>query len=159
LARVDPLFCAASSLAEKWTSVLHKETFMRNLWGLHLSCNIISWCPHWIVCEHQTKCRHLTLSYKLNIIQEISGGPFICLWSLILLTQPLLRSTGQTSWLQIQRSQVRFPVLLDFLSSSGCIFLISMISWCLSSDTYLSFCYKHQKFCPDWHLKSINTLI
>jgi hypothetical protein len=28
-------------------------------------------------------------------------------------------ASGQSSWLQIQRSQVRFPVLPDFLRSSG----------------------------------------
>ena len=29
------------------------------------------------------------------------------------------RSSGQSFWLQIQRSRVRFPALPDFLSSSG----------------------------------------
>jgi hypothetical protein len=33
--------------------------------------------------------------------------------------QPPLWSTGQSSWLQIQRSRVRFPVLPDFLRNSG----------------------------------------
>jgi hypothetical protein len=32
--------------------------------------------------------------------------------------RPLLWSSAQSSWLQIQRSRVRFPVLLDFLRSS-----------------------------------------
>ena len=32
---------------------------------------------------------------------------------------PPLWSSGQSFWLQIQRSRVRFPALLDFLSSSG----------------------------------------
>ena len=36
----------------------------------------------------------------------------------ILYLQPL-RSSGQSFWLQIQRSRVRFPALPDFLSSSG----------------------------------------
>jgi hypothetical protein len=31
----------------------------------------------------------------------------------------VLWSSGQSSWLQIQRSRVRFPALLDFLRSSG----------------------------------------
>jgi hypothetical protein len=30
-----------------------------------------------------------------------------------------LRSSGQSSWLQIQRSRVRYPALPDFLRSSG----------------------------------------
>jgi hypothetical protein len=32
---------------------------------------------------------------------------------------PPLWSCGQSSWLQFQRSRVRFPVLPDFLRSSG----------------------------------------
>jgi hypothetical protein len=32
---------------------------------------------------------------------------------------PPLWFSGQTSWLQTQRSRVRFPALPDFLSSSG----------------------------------------
>jgi hypothetical protein len=32
---------------------------------------------------------------------------------------PPLRSCGQSSWLQIQRSRVRLPALLDYLRSSG----------------------------------------
>jgi hypothetical protein len=34
------------------------------------------------------------------------------------LRQPML-SSGQSSWLQIQRSRVRFPALPDFLRSSA----------------------------------------
>ena len=34
-------------------------------------------------------------------------------------TRPPLWSSGQSFWLQIQRSWVRFPALPDFLSSSG----------------------------------------
>jgi hypothetical protein len=33
--------------------------------------------------------------------------------------RPPLWSSGQSSWLQIQRSRVRFPALPDFLRSSG----------------------------------------
>ena len=33
--------------------------------------------------------------------------------------RPPLWSSGQSFWLQIQRSRVRFPALSDFLSSSG----------------------------------------
>jgi hypothetical protein len=33
--------------------------------------------------------------------------------------RPPLWSSGQSFWLQIQTSQVRFPALPDFLSSSG----------------------------------------
>jgi hypothetical protein len=42
---------------------------------------------------------------------------FICysIW----IALPPLCSSGQSSWLQIQRSRVRFPALPDFLRSSG----------------------------------------
>ena len=33
--------------------------------------------------------------------------------------RPPLWSSGQSFWIQIQRSRVRFPALPDFLSSSG----------------------------------------
>jgi hypothetical protein len=38
-------------------------------------------------------------------------------WPLIHTTRPSLWSSGQSSWLQIQRPRVRFPVLPDFLRS------------------------------------------
>jgi hypothetical protein len=38
---------------------------------------------------------------------------------IILLELPPLWSSGQSSWLQIQRYRVRFPVLQDILRSSG----------------------------------------
>ena len=34
-------------------------------------------------------------------------------------SRPPLWSSGQSFWLEIQRSRVRFPALPDFLSSSG----------------------------------------
>ena len=37
----------------------------------------------------------------------------------VLFTVHPLWSSGQSFWLQIQRSRVRFPALPDFLSSSG----------------------------------------
>jgi hypothetical protein len=43
-------------------------------------------------------------------------GHFTSLWSTI--TLPLW-SSGQSNWLQTQRSWVRFPALPDFMSSSG----------------------------------------
>jgi hypothetical protein len=35
------------------------------------------------------------------------------------LSRPPLWSSGQSSWLQIQKSRIRFPALSDFLMSSG----------------------------------------
>ena len=50
--------------------------------------------------------------------------PFISLESMLLLfchinLGPPLSSSGQSFWLQIERSRVRFPALPDFLSCSG----------------------------------------
>ena len=39
--------------------------------------------------------------------------------AVICLLRPPLWSSGQSFWLQIQRSRVRFPALPDFLSGSG----------------------------------------
>ena len=40
-------------------------------------------------------------------------------WSTFIMVWPPLWSSGQSFWLPIQRSRVRFPTLPDFLSSSG----------------------------------------
>ena len=39
--------------------------------------------------------------------------------SFLSIIRPPLMSSGQSFWLQIQRSRVRFPALPDFLSGSG----------------------------------------
>ena len=57
----------------------------------------------------------------LVVAQPISEVPeglvnysvYVCVY------RPPLWSSGQSFWLQIQRSRVRFPALPDFLSSSG----------------------------------------
>ena len=51
------------------------------------------------------------LSYYTYIVNFFFG--------LISVLRPPLWSSGQSFWLQIQRSRVRFPALPDFLSSSG----------------------------------------
>ena len=48
---------------------------------------------------------------------SILGYTFIA--CLVVPKGPPLWSSGQSFWLQIQRSRVRFPALPDFLSSSG----------------------------------------
>ena len=45
--------------------------------------------------------------------------PFTDFYLLCILFWPPLWASGQSFWLQIQRSRVRFPALPDFLSSSG----------------------------------------
>ena len=49
--------------------------------------------------------RYLHCNFNLN---DFSNTILGCLWS-----------SGQSFWLQIQRSRVRFPALPDFLSSKG----------------------------------------
>ena len=48
-----------------------------------------------------------------------ANGAYFELKKGICLPRPPLWSSGQSFWLQIQRSRVRFPALPDFLSSSG----------------------------------------
>ena len=45
--------------------------------------------------------------------------PQILFCHIVYVFRPPLWSSGQSFWLQIQRSRVRFPALPDFLSSSG----------------------------------------
>ena len=51
---------------------------------------------------------HSLVKYRLTFVRRGFGNVFMFLWS-----------SGQSFWLQIQRSRVRFPALPDFLSSSG----------------------------------------
>ena len=54
----------------------------------------------------------LSVVFKLLIGPAFNFEPCSLFW-------PPLWSSGQSFWLQIQRSRVRFPALPDFLSSSG----------------------------------------
>ena len=49
-------------------------------------------------------------------VHDLYCSPYTCIRLGI---RPPLWSSGQSFWLQIQRSRVRFPALADFLSSSG----------------------------------------
>jgi hypothetical protein len=61
--------------------------------------------------------RRENLKSYVNLLSENSSANIMT--EEVCPTWPPLWSSGQTSWLQIQRSQVRFPALSDFLSSSG----------------------------------------
>ena len=77
-------------------------------------------CHPWMHCIH----RHLlsrsivhqynSTSYNVRYITL-----FLKIFFVVLECWPPLWSSGQSYWLQIQRSRVRFPALPDFLSSSG----------------------------------------
>jgi hypothetical protein len=63
-------------------------------------------------------CKILYLKYnhrKKDLVQILRYGIFV----IDLYNWPPLWSSGQSFWLQIQRSRVRFPALPDFLRSSG----------------------------------------
>ena len=61
-------------------------------------------------------CPFVKLSYtKYLAFKSQTSFFFVCIY----FTGPPLSSSGQSFWLQIQRSRVRFPALPDFLSSSG----------------------------------------
>jgi hypothetical protein len=49
----------------------------------------------------------------------LSRNKYACICCTLTENGPPLWSSGQSSWLQIQRSRVRFPALPDFLRSSG----------------------------------------
>ena len=79
-----------------------------------LNMNCDSWRYFWSKFRSKNRgsctcyfcCRLLNKSCNACIQFKVSMGP--PLWS-----------SGQSFWLQIQRSRVRFPALPDFLSSSG----------------------------------------
>ena len=75
---------------------------------LHLSLS----ASEWVVIV-------IWLLLFLAIIYFNSGVFCKYLLMLRLNSRPPLWSSGQSFWLQIQRSRVRFPALPDFLSSSG----------------------------------------
>ena len=52
-------------------------------------------------------------------LDHYSTKYIINLYNYELLLWPPLWPSGQSFWLQIQRSRVRFPALPDFLSSNG----------------------------------------
>jgi hypothetical protein len=58
----------------------------------------------------------LNLIERTNVMQ---WWLLILLFSKYSIGRPSLWSSGQSSWLQAQRSWVRFPVLPNFLCSSG----------------------------------------
>ena len=68
--------------------------------GINNSRNVHTWSHE---NPHETRVTNLQRRFSVNVW---CGGP--PLWS-----------SGQSFWLQIQRSRVRFPALPDFLSSSG----------------------------------------
>ena len=64
----------------------------------------------WEFCEISEL--NLFRGFSSSCKKNINPAPNACL-------RPHLWSSGQSFWLQIQRSRVRFPALQDFLSSSG----------------------------------------
>jgi hypothetical protein len=60
--------------------------------------------------------QQITLHY---IILHMDLQPLLGPWPILRFLGPSLWSSGQSSWLQIQRSRIRFPALPNFLRSSG----------------------------------------
>ena len=62
----------------------------------------------------------LRMGVNVSCPEESFGNPIYFIYLIIYSTTgPPLWSSGQSFWLQIQSSRVRFPALTDFLSSSG----------------------------------------
>ena len=62
------------------------------------------------ILHSNMRCRTVCSAFSRQVQSGV--GIFSILWR-------SLWSSGQSFWLQIQRSRVRFPALPDFLSSSG----------------------------------------
>ena len=63
-------------------------------------------CFSWVILASSLKIIYIFACIMNSMLSMFSVGP--PLWS-----------SGQSFWLQIQRSRVRFPALPDFLSSIG----------------------------------------
>ena len=63
--------------------------------------------------------RTLVLENSLVYFEQLSLLASKYIFVFCDISGPPLWSSGQSSWLQIQRSRVRSPALPDFLSSSG----------------------------------------
>jgi hypothetical protein len=57
--------------------------------------------------------------HSLYLRQLVTHGLTLLKLQVIEVQGPPLWSSGQSSWLQIQRSRVRFPALPDFLRNRG----------------------------------------
>ena len=55
----------------------------------------------------------------IRTLQNLAADQPVKKFTALYIIRPPLWSSGQSFWLQIQRSRVRFPALPDFLSSSG----------------------------------------
>ena len=62
-----------------------------------------------------------TVHSDIHTVHSSTDAHLLKFWLKFLINvhRPPLWSSGQSFWLQIQRSRVRFPALPDFLSSSG----------------------------------------
>ena len=69
----------------------------------------------------QIKNLLVDVSFKLMYKTPINTlvNQYLNFMSAYICCRPPLWSSGQSFWLQIQRSRVRFPALPDFLSGSG----------------------------------------
>jgi hypothetical protein len=63
----------------------------------------------------------ITFYINRNTCIDLIKGGYVNIFIIIggHYNRPPLWSSGQSSWLQIQRSRVRFPALPDFLRNSG----------------------------------------
>ena len=71
--------------------------------------------------HYQCRCIIITIPYQRKQCYELNLKLVVNKYSVTKkkLKYSPLWSSGQSFWLQIQRSRVRFPALPDFLSSSG----------------------------------------
>jgi hypothetical protein len=112
-----PNFCFSPMLARypvhpllTYLTILILTGAGNKLWCFSI-CNFL--------CSPDFLCRRCKYSLRCMPIIKHSLWAIIYFSTLWRLVWPPLWSSGQSSWLQIQRSRVRFAALTDFLRSSG----------------------------------------
>jgi hypothetical protein len=108
---------------------LYATSSLRKILGFVQLCNSVEqssfWEDHVRSTDQGINCSHKTAMVSALIeghITEPCPGPDVSCpnsHNLLNIKRPPLWSSGQSSWLQILRSRVRFPALPDFLRSSG----------------------------------------
>ena len=91
---------------------LQKVSVLRHM---YIDSLVRNSCVSWIYVLNNSTNNFMVPSFR-NCVERSKGmSKYFCVHT----SRPPLWSSGQSFWLQIQRSRVRFPALPDFLSSSG----------------------------------------
>ena len=81
-------------------------------------CHVLIWCDHSLAPNKRTDTKINTITIIPSYYQQDATFSIYLFLEILYKWTPLW-SSGQSFWLQIQKSRVRFPALPDFLSISG----------------------------------------